>query len=144
LLPLLWGEGWGEGRSCELNEAVPTSNALVVLARRLRAQSTDAESLIWRFLRSRQLGGAKFRRQYPLGPYILDFCCEELKLVIEIDGGQHFEPEQAQKDKKRTRFLEARGLRVLRFDNHQVLTETEGVLTAIWNEIRRSQLLPSP
>src|SRR5439155_25537433 len=111
------------------------SNALVALARKLRTQSTDAESLIWRFPRSRQLAGAKFRRQSPLGPYILDFCCEDLKLVIEIDGSQHLEPVQAEKDRKRTRFLERRGLRVLRFGDHQVLTETEGVLEAIWEQV---------
>jgi len=120
------------------------SNALVLLARRLRAHSTDAETLIWRFLRSRQLAGAKFRRQYPVGPYILDFCCEELKLVVEIDGSQHLEPNGIKEDQKRTRFLERRGLRVLRFDNHQVLTETEAVLACIWEAVERARLLPSP
>ena len=97
-------------------------------ARRLRRTSTEAEKLLWQKLRARQLGGAKFRRQTPIGPYIVDFVCFEHKLVLEIDGGQHNESKGRQHDIERTAWLEAQGLRVLRFWNNQVLTSLEGVL----------------
>ena len=96
-------------------------------ARRLRRDSTDAERLMWRALRSRQLADLKFRRQATIGPYIPDFVCIEARLVIEIDGGQHDED----LDRERTRFLEQRGFKVLRFWNNDVLANPEEVLETI-------------
>jgi adenine-specific DNA-methyltransferase len=100
-------------------------------ARHLRASSTDAEQLLWRHLRNRQLEGYKFRRQHPIGPHFADFACVDAALVVEIDGGQHFAPDGQLADARRTATLEAHGFRVLRFDNRQVLTEIDGVLARI-------------
>ncbi|MBL28339.1 MAG: DNA (cytosine-5-)-methyltransferase [Rhodospirillaceae bacterium] len=99
----------------------------VALARHLRKQSTDAERLLWRHLRRGQLEGFHFRRQVPLGPYVVDFLCRSLKLAIELDGGQHEESA----DRNRTAWLEARGYRVLRFWNNDLLANTAGVLEVI-------------
>ena len=104
-------------------------------ARRLRRASTDAEKLLWQNLRARQLGGAKFRRQTPIGPYIVDFVSFEHKLVVEIDGGQHNASAERQHDTKRTAWLESQGFRVLRFWNNQVLTNLEGVLERTLQEL---------
>ncbi|MCX8051232.1 MAG: DUF559 domain-containing protein, partial [Chlorobi bacterium] len=119
---------------------------LLEFARSLRKTATDAESLLWRLLRNRGIEGAKFRRQHPIPPYVLDFYCHELKLAIEVDGGQHNEAQQRKRDEERTAFLESRGIRVLRFWNREVLHETEGVLQAIYQAIveRRQEVLPSP
>jgi len=100
------------------------------LARSLRKRLTDAERLLWRHLRNRGLGGWKFRRQYPVGPYIVDFICPEKNVVIEVDGGQHAENEAL--DLERTSYLNKMGYRVFRFWNNQVLQETEAVLEAIF------------
>jgi very-short-patch-repair endonuclease len=104
-------------------------------ARGLRRASTEAEKLLWQKLRARQLGGAKFRRQTPIGPYIVDFVSFEHRLVVEIDGGQHNMPQGRQHDLKRTAWLEAQGFRVLRFWNNQVLTNLEGVLERTLQEL---------
>ena len=82
-------------------------------------QSTDAKKAIWRQLRNRQVGDYKFRRQVPLGPYIVDFVCFEQRLVVEIGGGQH--QAQADYDNERTEWLKSQGFRVLRFWNNEVL-----------------------
>ena len=108
---------------------------LLELCRRLRADTTDAESLLWRMLRARRLVGVKFRRQHQFGPYILDFYSHEAKLVLELDGDGHARPEQQARDAERTAFLESHGLTVLRFSNREVLQETEAVLTRIWNQV---------
>ena len=97
--------------------------------RRLRQEQTDAERKLWENLRNRELCGWKFRRQRPIGPYIVDFCCVEKKLVIEIDGSQHMVQEV--KDRERTQELNLRGYKVLRFWDHEVLSEPETVLEAI-------------
>jgi very-short-patch-repair endonuclease len=94
----------------------------------LRRDSTDAERVLWRHLKDRRLEGLKFRRQHPVGPYIVDFVCPERQLIIEVDGGQHAD---SVSDEKRDAALQARGFRVLRFWNPQVLKELEGVLTTI-------------
>ena len=99
-------------------------------ARRLRTHPTETERLLWRHLRLRQLGGYKFRRQQPVGQYIVDFICLEKRLIVEVDGGQH--AEQAESDSQRTRWLEAEGFRVLRFWNTEVLQQIEAVQTRIW------------
>jgi very-short-patch-repair endonuclease len=100
-------------------------------ARALRRDLTDAERIIWNALRAHRLNGAGFRRQTPIGPYIVDFVCHEAKLVIELDGGQHFEAEHLAKDARRDAFLEGRGFSVLRFNNHDVMTNRSGVLETI-------------
>jgi very-short-patch-repair endonuclease len=98
-------------------------------ARTLRRHSTDVEALLWSRLRNRALGGHKFRRQRPVGPYVVDFVCLELALIIEVDGGQH--ALRRREDARRTEWLESEGLRVLRFWNHEVLQNLEGVLWTI-------------
>ena len=103
------------------------------LAKKLRKNMTDAERLLWRHLRNRELGGYKFRRQRPIGPYIVDFVCLEKKLVIEVDGGQH--AGQVELDAKRSDYLKEKGYRILRFWNNEVLTETESVLTVILSSL---------
>ena len=90
---------------------------------------TDTERLLWRRIRYRQIGGCKFRRQHPVGPYIVDFACLECGLVVELDGGQH--GERVKKDAQRTRFLEQEGFAVLRFWDNQVFEELDGVLEVI-------------
>ena len=98
-------------------------------ARNLRQNSADVERVIWQILRNRQFHNLKFRRQYPIKPYIVDFICLEEKLIIEIDGGQH--AEQVEYDKARSVFLESRGFRIMRFWNNEVLENLEGVYDAL-------------
>jgi ATP-dependent helicase HrpA/adenine-specific DNA-methyltransferase len=98
-------------------------------AKALRSKMTDAELKLWSCVRRRQIRNARFRKQVPIGPYIADFACLELKLVIEVDGGQH--DVNKPKDDIRTAWLEARGYRVLRFWNNEVLGNTEGVIEVI-------------
>lgn len=98
-------------------------------ARALRLLSTTAEHRLWQRLRSRQLAQAKFRRQAPVGPYIVDFICLDARLVIEVDGSQH--AENADYDLQRTQFLARQGLRVIRFWNNEVLENLQGVLDRI-------------
>jgi very-short-patch-repair endonuclease len=100
-------------------------------AKQLRKSSTEAERVLWHSLRARQIEGLKFRRQQPIGGHIVDFACLEKALVIEVDGGQHGEDAQAEKDGARDRWLESEGFTVLRFWNHDVLSNTEGVLETI-------------
>jgi len=111
--------------------ASPSSTAR---ARQLRQSQTDAETLLWRKLRY-EFPGAKFRRQYPIGPFILDFYCPAHRLAIELDGGQHNLPSGQSYDAKRTAFLNAQNIRVLRFWNNDVLRNTRAVLERIWGEI---------
>ena len=103
-------------------------------ARALRKAATDAETHLWARLRNRQLKGRKFRRQVPIGPYIAGFVCLEDSLVVELDGGQHARRSSA--DDERTAWLQAEGYRVVRFWNHDVLQNTEGVLQAIQAALR--------
>lgn len=98
-------------------------------SRSLRKSLTDAERLIWGKLRNGQLNGAKFRRQHPIGPYFADFCCVEAGLVIELDGGQH--AERLAQDRIRSKILESKGYKVLRFWDNDVLKETAAVLEKI-------------
>ncbi|TDS83100.1 endonuclease domain-containing protein [Comamonas sp. JUb58] len=100
-------------------------------ARALRQSPTTAEQLLWRHLRNRQLAGAKFRRQHPLGPYILDFVCLEHGLVVEVDGGQHADLQAQAYDQQRSAWLQQQGLQVLRFWNHEVVQQTNEVLAQL-------------
>ncbi len=106
-----------------------TSGAIRVRARELRKQLTPAEESLWKHLRDRRLAGLKFRRQEPLGRYILDFYCHECRLAVEIDGAVHDTRER--EDRERTEWLEAQGIRVLRFCNSDVVNKLEGVLEEI-------------
>jgi len=98
-------------------------------ARALRKNQTDAERLLWQHLRGRQLLGYKFRRQFPIGDYIVDFACLPLKLIIEVDGSQHMS--NVNYDNARTLYLENHGFQVVRFWNNDVLTEINSVLEAL-------------
>jgi very-short-patch-repair endonuclease len=98
-------------------------------ARQLRREMTDAERCRWKHLRAHRFASEKFRRQEPIGPYIVGFVSHRSRLIIELDGGQH--AVQVEYDGVRTGWLESRGYRVVRFWNNQVLTETESVLEAI-------------
>ena len=115
----------------------------VAIARKLRRQSTDVEQRLWRLLRARG-ASVKFRRQYALGPYFLDFYSTELRLAIEVDGGQHFSNEVESQDQERTMYLGGRDVRVLRFTNREVLLETEAVLERIWEEVERRMVKARP
>jgi very-short-patch-repair endonuclease len=106
----------------------------------LRQEQTDAEVRLWLHLRSPRLHGLKFRRQHPVPPYVLDFCCESARLAVELDGSQHSEDV----DRERTRFLRRQGIEVLRFWDNDVLSRTELVVKAILASIRTPTLTPTP
>ncbi|AEG00128.1 endonuclease domain-containing protein [Methylomonas methanica] len=106
---------------------------LTTNARDLRKNQTDAERLLWQHLRNRQLCGQKFRRQFPIDSFIVDFVCLEVKLIVELDGGQH--AKQIEYDEKRTEQLQKRGFKVIRFWNNDVLQNNAGVLESIRQEI---------
>ena len=109
-----------------------TSKLPTSVARKLRRERTEAELRLWSSVRDRQLGGYKFVEQFPIGDHVADFACRRAKLVIELDGGQH----RAELDSERTRALEAAGYRVIRFWNHDVLGNVNGVLEARLSELR--------
>ena len=111
-------------------------------ARELRNTTTDAERILWQHLKNRQLQNIKFRRQYPIAGYIADFASPEIRLVIELDGGQHLE--QQEYDSRRTVKLACNGYRVLRFWNDEVLIQTEQVLSEILRVIDATPPHPSP
>ena len=118
-------------------------NRTRVRARELRKNPTDAERLLWRKLRLWQIDGFKFRRQQPLGRYIVDFICLEKRLVIEIDGGQH--AQQADQDKERDAWLRDEGFVILRFWNNDVLKNMDGVTQVIVKTLQSTPYLnPSP
>lgn len=104
---------------------------LKMLACQLRGNMTEAEQKIWVHLRAKQINGVQFYRQKPLGSYIVDFYAEQARLVIEIDGAQHFEAAHQARDNVRDAWLTQQGLKVLRYDNLQALNETEAVLEHI-------------
>jgi very-short-patch-repair endonuclease len=114
---------------------LPGYRKKVSAARRLRRNSTDAERAMWRKLRNRRLEGHKFRRQVPFPPYVVDFLCDDAKLVIEVDGGQH--DWNRAKDEVRTRHIEQLGFRVIRFWNNDVLSNMDGVLQQILIELKQ-------
>jgi very-short-patch-repair endonuclease len=114
---------------------LPLDPELLAFARKLRHQHSDAERLMWALLRDRRLAGAKFRRQHPVGSYVLDFYCHQAKLAVELDGGQHNTTGARKYDENRSSFLAKQGITVMRFWNHEVLQETEAVLHAIYNRL---------
>ncbi len=115
------GEGRGEG------------GRLTGVAKCLRREMTDAERVPWREVRTNRFAGFKFKRQEPLGLYVVDFVCYEARLIVELDGGQHADQQEA--DAERTRWLASRGFRVVRFWNNDVLTNTAGVMQEIEKEL---------
>ena len=110
-------------------------------ARTLRREATQAETKLWQHLRNRQLNGAKFARQFPIGPYFADFACRAAMLVIEIDGVTHETPEQLAHDAKRNVFLVEQGYRVIRFRNEDIFGDLDPVLAAIIGALGKG---PSP
>jgi len=111
-------------------------------ARDLRRGQTDVEGRLWRELRGRRFSGFKFRRQQPIGPFIVDFCCFEAKVTIELDGGEHEEPEKANLDRARSAALESMGFVELRFWNDAVFRNLSGVLATIEGVVKARH--PSP
>lgn len=123
----------------------PLDPVQLKFARQLRREATDAETLLWRHLRGRQLAGQKFRRQHLISPYVLDFYCEELCLGIELDGGQHYVDEGREHDRRRAAYLQGEGVRLLRFSNREVLLELHAVLERIYLAVTSpSPLAPLP
>lgn len=106
-------------------------------ARALRSGMTDSEQRLWSKLRRKQVLGVQFYRQKPIGDYIADFYAPKANLVVEVDGSQHLEPAQIDRDRRRTAFLESQGLRVLRFDNRQILQELDSVMEAIYRAMAK-------
>ena len=111
-------------------------------ARKLRREQTQTEKVLWVHLRSSSFREFKFRRQWPIGPFITDFCSIQAKLVVELDGSQHFA--NADYDKSRTHYLEDRGYRVIRFWDNEALANIEGVLTTILQQLQGPSPYPLP
>lgn len=103
-------------------------NKQILIARKLRKNQTPQEQKLWNTLRNHQINNLEFRRQHPIGDYIVDFICKPKKLIIELDGGQHNIPENIDYDNKRTEFLKSKGYYVLRFWNNDVDYNIEGVM----------------
>ena len=136
MLSTLSLSGKGSARQClRMNSRIET-------ARRLRRTSTDAERRLWYFLRNRQLGGFRFRRQLPIGRYFADFACIEARLAIELDGGQHLDDGVA--DAERAQRIARAGFRVLRVWNTQALLETESVLKCVLAALREAHFDCAP
>lgn len=125
---------------CGVTESLPRPRPMrVQVARELRARMTRSETLLWRELRARQLDGAKFRRQHPLGPFFLDFYCEAHRLAIEVDGSAHESASARRYDAERQALIESAGIRVLRVRSGDVERNLKDVLAAI-----RAALTPGP
>jgi very-short-patch-repair endonuclease len=105
-------------------------------ARSLRHNATGAERKLWEMLRQLRPQGFHFRRQVPIGPYYADFACHDAKLIIEIDGNQHGYDDEIVRDARRTAFLQSAGYRVVRYSNHDVLDNFDGVMIALHNELQ--------
>ena len=106
---------------------------LLEFAKPMRSNATDAENLMWQLIRAKRFMNLKFRRQHVIKPYIVDFYCHEIGLVIELDGSQHGMDDAIEYDAERTKFLEALGLTVMRYWNFDVLGQTDVVLEDLWN-----------
>ena len=113
-------------------------------ARQLRKNMTNSERALWSRLRGKQLLGVQFYRQKPIGNYIVDFFAAKMKLVVEVDGSQHMETNHAKKDKRRDEYLTSVGLTVLRFNNREVLAETDAVIKIIYRSIAKRLKSKSP
>lgn len=149
LPPPLAGERWGEGVSAMGLPMVDPEHPgwkvparLRANARTLRRNSTDVERILWSELRANRLNGVSFRRQVPIERYIADFICHAAKLVIELDGGQHFSDDGGRADARRSAAIEAKGFKVLRFSNLDVITNRGGVLETIATAV--AERAPTP
>ena len=126
---------------------LPYDRNLKTSARHLRKNLTDSERALWSRLRRKQIENVQFYRQKPIGDYIVDFFAPGAELVIEVDGSQHMQDDHVQRDRKRDEYLGGLGLKVLRFDSRQVLTETEAVVQVISQTIKEklnAQIPPDP
>ncbi len=132
----------GEGVSFQLPLRHSASRCDIRRARRLRTEMTDAELRLWMRLRCEQIDGYCFRRQVPMGPYVVDLVCLKARLVIEIDGGQH--AQLVERDDRRTAWLASRGFKVLRFWNNDVLQQTDGVVESIRASLPETPSLSLP
>lgn len=130
----LWGEGKGEGASFK-GDKIKRKN--IDKCKRLRRDQTEAEKRLWAILRNRQLSGVKFRRQYPIGNYILDFYSPEYRIGIEADGSQHYEDDIKGKDDIREKELSKVGVEIIRFNDYEILRNIEGVCESILHKIKR-------
>jgi adenine-specific DNA-methyltransferase len=133
---------WGEGRVRGEVEMWVVCESPREFARGLRWRQTDAERRLWARLRDRGLLGAKFTRRMPIGPYVVDFCCREMKLIVGLDGGQH--SARVGYDAGRAAFLQELGYRVLRFWDNDTLANTDGVLQRIAEALSATAARPSP
>jgi very-short-patch-repair endonuclease len=129
----------GRGNIKEGNNTMKPYRTLLERAKHMRSNQTDHEKIIWQILRSQRFQQLKFRRQQPIGRYIVDFICFSPKIIIECDGGQH--ATATQYDLKRDNYLARQGFRVLRFWNNEILFNRDGVMSAIWHACFDS---PSP
>ena len=122
------------GRCPEGGWGCPTMscNPNIKLAQKLRCEATEVEKILWSYLRHKSLNGLRFRRQHPMGPFIVDFVCLKARVVIELDGSQHLEQEQ--KDRERDEWLSKQGYKVLRFYNNDFLQQREEVVEIIVEE----------
>jgi very-short-patch-repair endonuclease len=130
----LTGEGWDGGE--RVKSAKNNISLALSRSRQLRQNMTDAEKKLWRGLRKNQIYEQKFRRQFPIGKYIVDFICLEARLIVEVDGGQH--QDQRKYDEKRDAWLKGQNFNVLRFWNNDVLENFEGVMAIIMNTLEPS------
>jgi len=126
-----------------IRQGTHSPRSLIGASRELRKRDTDAEFALWSMLRNRQLLGLKFRRQHQIGSFIVDFCCLELKLVVELDGARHFEETFQIYDASRTEKLQAMGMTVVRFENEQVLLNMKIVRGQMLRVIRELRELRS-
>jgi very-short-patch-repair endonuclease len=113
-------------------------------ARNLLRRQTEQEQFVWRNLRTRRFADFKFRRQFPLGNYIVDFICLERRVILKLEGGQHGEPDQTLYDAARDAWLRSQGFKVWRFWNHHVMSEWEMIADTLWDELQRSPSPPTP
>ena len=126
-VPAPYGRGLGRGKI-----KMKIDPQLLEFAKSMRHTATDAEHLMWQIIRAKRFMNLKFRRQHVIAPYIVDFYCHELGLVIELDGSQHGTDDAIEYDAERTKFLEVLGLKVVRYWNHDVLGRTDVVLEDLW------------
>lgn len=109
------------------------NSKLKKFSQKLRKNQTDAERKIWRCLRKNQIANMKFSRQKPIGKYIVDFYCHQLKLIIELDGDQHFYEKGKERDNVRNAYLKSLGLKIIRVPNNEIFKNLEGVIQNLWN-----------
>lgn len=141
--PYIRGDKWGvKGRNGGVIRGIGgvmkylrNDPALKQRRQELRKKQTEAEKIFWKHMRNRQLYGMRFFRQYSVGPYILDFYCPQMRLAIELDGGQHTEDDKREYDEARSAYLQAQGIDIIRFWNHEVLHQTKSVLRRVAEKI---------